>query len=414
MLFCFPFVLFAPFRGYSNLSESPPVNSDHSYEELIADLKQRSLYRELHPIDAVNGTGVGRGGRSLINFASNDYLGLTQHPQLKMAAADAAQRFGAGSGASRLITGTLAIHSELETKLAAFKKTPAALAFESGYAAALGVIPALYGQGDVIILDKLAHASLIDGARISGAEIRVYPHNRLERLAELLDWARQKRRGAKILIITESIFSMDGDFCPLPEIVELKDEFEAVLLLDEAHAIGVVGPNGAGLAAECGVIDRVDIHLGTLSKAVGSSGGFIAGSSSLVELLINRARTFIYSTAPPPAAIGAAIEGLGIIASETGNQLRAALQRNHEELTVTLKRPKPKAAQSAIVPIIVGSEEQALSLSEELVERGFLVPAVRFPTVPRGSARLRVTLSAAHQLSDVVNLCEAINAVGGE
>jgi 8-amino-7-oxononanoate synthase len=381
------------------------------YEELITDLKQRSLYRQLRTIDAVNGTRANRDGKSLVNFASNDYLGLAQHPALKMAAADAAQRFGAGSGASRLITGTLAIHSELEVRLASFKQTPAALAFESGYAAALGTIPALFGQGDVIILDKLAHASLIDGARLSGAEIRVYPHNRLDRLWELLDWARQKRRDAKILIITESVFSMDGDSCPLPEIVDLKDEFGAVLLLDEAHAIGVVGPNGAGLAAECELVDRVDIHLGTLSKAIGSSGGFIAGPSSLIDVLINGARTFIYSTAPPPAAIGAAIEGLRIIASETGDQLRSALWRNHEELSVKLKRPKAEAARSAIVPIIVGLEEQALFLSEDLVERGFLVPAVRFPTVPRGSARLRVTLSAAHQLRDVVNLSEAINAL---
>ena len=264
----------------------------------------------------------------------------------------------------------------------------------------------------MIILDKLAHASLIDGARLSGAEIRVYPHNRLDRLSELLDWARQKRKGAKILIITESIFSMDGDSCPLPEIVDLKDEFGAVLLLDEAHAIGVLGPNGAGLAAECGLIDRVEIHLGTLSKAIGSSGGFIAGPSSLIDLLINRARSFIYSTAPPPTAIAAAIAGLDIIASAPGDQLRAVLWRNHEELTVNLKRPKPDGARSAIVPIIVGSEEQALSLSEQLVERGFLVPAVRFPTVPRGSARLRVTLSAAHQLQDVVNLREEVNALG--
>ena len=384
-----------------------------SNEELIADLKQRSLYRQLRTIDAVDGTRVNRAGKSLVNFASNDYLGLTQHPKLKMAAADAAQSFGAGSGASRLITGTLAIHSELEARLASFKQTPATLTFESGYAAALGTIPALFSQGDVIILDKLAHASLIDGARLSGAEIRVYPHNRLDRLRELLDWARQKRRGAKILIVTESVFSMDGDCCPLPEITELKDEFGALLLLDEAHAIGVIGPSGAGLAAECGLVERVDIHLGTLSKAIGSSGGFIAGPSSLIDVLINRARTFIYSTAPPPAAIAAAIEGLGIIASETGDQLRTALWRNHKELTVKLKRPKPEAARSAIVPIIVGLEEQALFVSEDLAERGFLVPAVRFPTVPRGSARLRVTLSAAHQLQDVVNLREAINALRG-
>jgi 8-amino-7-oxononanoate synthase len=382
-----------------------------SHAQLIADLKQRSLYRRLETIDEVTGAAVSRAGRSLVNFASNDYLGLTQHPKVKLAATEAAQRFGAGSGASRLITGNLAIHSELEARLAAFQQTPAAIAFESGYAAALGTIPALFGQGDVIILDKLAHASLIDGARLSGAEIRVYPHNRLERLQELLRWARQKRCDAKILVVTESIFSMDGDCCPLPQIVELKDEFGAALLLDEAHALGVIGPNGAGLAAGHGLIDRVDIHLGTLSKAIGSSGGFIAGSSSLIDVLVNRARTFIYSTAPPPAAIAAAIAGLGVIASETGDRLRAALWRNHEELTVKLNQRRPASERSAIVPIIVGLEEEALSLSAQLAEQGFLVPAVRFPTVARGSARLRVTLSSAHELEDVVNLREAINAL---
>jgi 8-amino-7-oxononanoate synthase len=387
------------------------LKSGYSYEELIADLKQRALYRRLRTLDEVDGTRVTRAGRSLVNFASNDYLGLTQHPKLKTAAADATQRFGAGTGASRLITGTLAIHSELETRLAGFKQTPAALTFESGYAAALGTIPALFGQGDVIILDKLAHASLIDGARLSGAQIRVYPHNRLDRLKELLNWARQKRREAKILIVTESIFSMDGDSCPLNEIVDLKDEFGAVLLLDEAHATGIIGPNGAGLAAACGLIGRVDIHLGTLSKAVGSSGGFIAGPADLIDVLINRARTFIYSTAPPPAAIAAALVGLDIIASETGDQLRKALWRNHAELTAKPNLFSSEAARSAIVPIVVGLEEQALSFSEQLAERGLLVPAVRFPTVPRGSARLRVTLSAAHQMQDVGNLREAINAL---
>src|ERR1700751_4199433 len=217
----------------NSCNSSNSLNSSSFHEELITELKQQSLYRRLHTIDAVNGTCVSRAGKSLVNFASNDYLGLSQHPKLKVAAADAAQRFGAGSGASRLITGTLAIHSELEAKLTAFKQTPAALTFESGYAAAAGTIPALFGQGDVIILDKLAHASLIDGARLSGAEIRVYPHNRLERLSELLDWVREKRRGAKILIITESIFSMDGDSWPLPESLEPKAKFGEFMLPSE-------------------------------------------------------------------------------------------------------------------------------------------------------------------------------------
>jgi glycine C-acetyltransferase/8-amino-7-oxononanoate synthase len=371
-----------------------------SYEEVIADLKQRSLYRRLQTVDEVNGTRVSRAGRSLVNFASNDYLGLAQHPNLRTAATEAIERFGAGSAASRLITGTLAIHTELEAKLAAFIGTPAALVFESGYAAALGTIPALFGKGDVIILDKLAHACLIDGARLSGAEIRVYPHNHLDRLSELLRWARAKRSTARILIITESIFSMNGDRCPLREIVGLKEEFGAQLLLDEAHAIGTIGPNGAGLAAELGLTDRVEIHLGTLSNAIGSSGGFIAGPSS-----------FIYSTAPPPAAIGAALQGVEIVGSETGDTLRAVLWRNYEALGVEPGLLRPEPVRSAIVPIIVGDEAQAMSLSAALADKGFLVPGVRFPTVPRGSARLRVTLSAAHQIDEVVSLREAIKTL---
>jgi 8-amino-7-oxononanoate synthase len=382
-----------------------------SYEEVIADLKQRSLYRRLQTVDEVNGTRVSRAGRSLVNFASNDYLGLAQHQNLRAAAAEALERFGAGSAASRLITGTLAMHTELEAKLAAFIGTPAALVFESGYAAALGTIPALFGKGDVIILDKLAHACLIDGARLSGAEIRVYPHNRLDRLAELLRWARAKRNTARILVITESIFSMDGDGCPLPEIVELKDELGAMLLLDEAHAIGVIGPNGAGLAAEYDLTDRVDIHLGTLSKAIGSSGGFIAGSASLIDLLINCARSFIYSTASPPAVIAAAIQGLAMVDSEIGGQLRSALGRNREELGVEFDLPGAGPKRSAIIPVMVGDEEQTMALSARLADRGFLVPGIRFPTVPRGSARLRVTLSAAHQIDEVATLREAIKAL---
>jgi 8-amino-7-oxononanoate synthase len=388
-----------------------PQMDANEHEEVIADLKQRSLYRRLQTVDAVNGTRVSRAGRSLVNFASNDYLGLAQHQNLRAAAAQALERFGAGSAASRLITGTLAIHTELEAKLAAFIGTPAALVFESGYAAALGTIPALFGKGDVIILDKLAHACLIDGARLSGAEIRVYPHNRLDRLAELLRWARTKRNTARILVITESIFSMDGDDCPLPEIVELKDEFGAMLLLDEAHAIGVIGPNGDGLAAEYDLTDRVDIYLGTLSKAIGSSGGFIAGSASLIDLLINCARSFIYSTAPPPAVIGAAIQGLAMVDSEIGDQLRAALRRNQEELGIEFDLPRAGPKRSAIVPVMIGDEEQTMALSARLADKGFLVPGVRFPTVPRGSARLRVTLSAAHQIDEVATLREAIKTL---
>jgi 8-amino-7-oxononanoate synthase len=349
---------------------------------------------------------VQRDGRLLMNFASNDYLGLAQHPGLRMAATEAVKKFGTGSGASRLITGTLAIHKELEAKLAVFKQAAAALTFESGYAAATGTIPALFGKGDIIILDKLVHACLIDGARLSGAEIRVYPHNRLDRLEELFKWGRQKRPGANILVLTESVFSMDGDCCPLSEIVELKEKYGANLLLDEAHAIGICGPGGAGLAPALGLSNRIEIQLGTLSKSVGSTGGFVAGDSALIDLLINSARTFIYSTAPTPAAVAAAIAGISLISSPTGDELRANLWDNLKRFRGS--QEFTDSGGSAIVPIVVGSEPEALRFSEKLAEQGYLVPAIRFPTVPRGSARLRLTLSAAHEAEAILGLKEAI------
>ena len=325
---------------------------------------------------------------------------------------EAVKEFGAGSGASRLITGTLAVHQELEAKLAIFKQTTGALTFESGYAAATGTIPALFGKGDIIILDKLVHACLIDGARLSGAEIRVYPHNRLDRLEELLKWARQKRPGSNILVLTESVFSMDGDLCPLSEIVELKEKYGAILLLDEAHATGVCGRGGAGLAAELGLGNRIEIQMGTLSKAVGSAGGFVAGDAALIDLLINSARTFIYSTAPTPAAVAAAIAGVSLISSPTGEQLRATLRDNVKRCRENQGLTGP--CRSAIVPIVVGSESEALRSSEKLAEQGYLVPAIRFPTVPRGSARLRVTLSAAHEPKEILGLREAIAGAAAE
>ncbi|MBV8813307.1 MAG: 8-amino-7-oxononanoate synthase [Verrucomicrobia bacterium] len=387
------------------------MNSSPNLRRLAA-LKAKSLHRRLRTIDSVDGIRVQRDGRVFVNFASNDYLGLAQHPALRAAAIEAVKEFGAGSGASRLITGTLAVHQELEAKLAVFKQTTAALTFESGYAAATGTIPALFGKGDIIILDKLVHACLIDGARLSGAEIRVYPHNRLDRLEELLKWARQKRPGSNILVLTESVFSMDGDLCPLSEIVELKEKYGAILLLDEAHATGVCGPGGAGLAAELGLGNRIEIQMGTLSKAVGSAGGFVAGDAALIDLLINSARTFIYSTAPTPAAVAAAIAGVSLISSPTGEQLRATLRdnvkrcRENQELT--------GSCGSAIVPIVVGSESEALRASEKLAEQGYLVPAIRFPTVPRNSARLRVTLSAAHEPKEILGLREAIAGAATE
>jgi 8-amino-7-oxononanoate synthase len=367
---------------------------DDSLNSSLNELDARGLRRKLRVIEEINGTRITMGGRILQNFSSNDYLGLASHPALAEASAEAAGRYGVGSTASRLICGTTAEHVALEEELAVAKGTEAALVFSTGVAAATGTIPALMGKGDVIILDKLAHACLIDGARASEAVIRVFPHNDLEKLESHLQWAREKHPKAKVMILTESVFSMDGDLAPLREMVELKERYGALLFLDEAHAVGVRGTGAQGLAGELGLSDKVEIQMGTLGKALGVSGGYIAGSRLLVDFLINRARSFIFSTAPSPAIAAACRAALRIVQSEEGVQLRDKLQQNLRLLASGLNASMPP---SAIVPIILGSEELALAEAARLLEAGFFVPAIRYPTVPRNTARLRITLSAAHE-----------------
>src|SRR5256886_585121 len=271
------------------------------FAEQLEALRARSLDRHLREISSAQGPEIEVAGRRLINFSSNDYLGLANDSRLREAAIAAIGEFGVGAGASRLISGTQSPHVRLESALAKWKGTEAALCFSSGYTAALGTIPALVTKNDVVLLDKLCHASLIDGAKLSGAALRVFPHNHLGKLKSHLEWGRQKNSAARILIITESVFSMDGDRAPLPEIVKLKMDFGAQLFLDEAHAVGVIGRNGRGLAFEENLCHEVDVQMGTLSKALGVSGGDSFGSRNITEWLINRARSFIFSTAPPPA-----------------------------------------------------------------------------------------------------------------
>ncbi|HEU5246439.1 MAG TPA: 8-amino-7-oxononanoate synthase [Candidatus Udaeobacter sp.] len=380
-------------------------------EELEA-LRARALDRHLREISGAQGPEVEISGRRFINFSSNDYLGLANDPRLREAATSAINKFGVGAGASRLISGTQSPHLRLERELAKWKGTEAAICFSSGYAAALGTIPALVGKGDVVLLDKLCHASLIDGAKLSGAVLRVFPHNHLGKLESHLEWARREHRGQRVLIVTESVFSMDGDRAPLRELVELKKRFGAVLMLDEAHAVGVIGPNGRGLAAAEQLNDDVDIQMGTLSKALGASGGYICGSRTLVEWLINRARSLIYSTAPPPAIAAAALAAVNFLASPEGEERRLLLWDRIRLIQQLLRRAGLKeedlAARSAIFPWIVGDEKAALDLAAALQGDGFLVPAIRYPTVPKGSARLRITVTAAHQEDQIRALCQAI------
>ena len=379
-----------------------------SYETILQELADRSLLRHLRSIDAVEGTRLELENTSLINFAGNDYLGLSQHPSVREAAIEAIHQFGLGAAASRLITGTLAPHKLLEEQLASFKGTESAISFSSGYAAAVGTLTAIVNREDVVILDKLAHACLIDGARLSGAQLRIFPHNDLSRLREILEWAREHHPNAKIWIITESLFSMDGDYSPLYELVELKDEYGANLFLDEAHATGVIGPGGKGLAGHWGLGQRIEVQMGTLSKALGSSGGFIASSGALIDLLINRARSLIFSTAPPPAIAAGASAALGIVQSAEGQRLRDDLRRNIESVRHGL-RLSTDTLPSPIIPLIVGNEKAALETANQLQRDRFLVPAIRFPSVSRGSARLRLTLSARHSSEQVAALIRSLH-----
>lgn len=367
-------------------------------EEELKVLEAEGLRRRLRRIESPQGPSVDLADSGeCINFSSNDYLGLANSDVLRTSYQKHIGSYGVGSGASRLICGTMRPHLELEEKLATLKRSEASLTFSSGFATATGILPALCGKNDFVILDKLSHASLIDAARLSGATLRVYPHNDLQKLEDHLSWARERSsHESRILVVTESIFSMDGDRAPLSEIVTLKEAFGALLLLDEAHAFGVLGPQGRGLAAEAGLESRIDLQMGTLSKAVGLSGGYVCAGRQWIDLLINRARSFIYSTAPSPALAATISDALDIVAGDDGEERREALWENLHRFS--------SEAESAICPVVIGENEAALRLSDALLAEGLLVPAIRFPTVPRGTARLRITFSAAHAEEDVDRL----------
>ena len=386
----------------------------------LAELREQGLYRTLRRVDSPQQPRLEIDGRTVLNFSSNDYLGLAGDPTLKQAAISAVERFGAGSGASRLICGSIAPHHELEEALARFKGTEAALSFSSGYATAVGTIVALLGADDVIVVDKLVHACVVDAARLSGAKLRVFGHNNLNDLEKILRWADQRPRDEsgrrpRILVVTESVFSMDGDQAPLREIVELKDQIGAWLMVDEAHATSLYGPRRRGLAEELGVGDRVEVQMGTLGKALGSSGGYVAGPRLLIDYLINRARSFIFSTAPVPAAAAAATAAVRFVESSEGEK-RCASLRQLRLLLEESAAGSPIAGQlrqsrGAIIPILIGDESRAVETARALLKLGVFIPAIRYPTVARGQARLRLTLTAAHQADDVRELLAALAAV---
>ncbi|MFO7898355.1 MAG: 8-amino-7-oxononanoate synthase [Planctomycetota bacterium] len=382
---------------------SQPPNRE--WRRALDELAGRGLLRKLRTVDGAQGPRVRIDGRELLCFCSNNYLGLACHPALVRAARRAAAQYGTGSGASRLVSGSMAIHRELEDAVARFKRADAAIVFPTGYMANLGVIQSLVGRGDVVYCDRLNHASIIDGCRLSGATLRVYPHKDAGRLDRLL----ARGRGERALVVTDTVFSMDGDLAPLPDLVEVCERHGATLMIDEAHATGVLGATGRGATEHFGIEPgRIPVVMGTLSKAVGSFGGYVVGAVDLIELLVNKARSFIYTTAPPPAVCAASIAGLRIIDEEPGR--RAALWERTRQLQDGLRRRGLAVGETEtpITPVIVGEADAAVALSRRLLDAGVLAPAIRPPTVPDGTARVRLAPMAAHTPEDVETVLDAI------
>lgn len=367
----------------------------------LAGLEARGQRRRLAPTARLDGLYLTRGGRRLLSFSCNDYLNLTHHPDVKAAAIAAVAQFGAGAGASRLVTGDHPLISELEAELAALKGTEAACVFGSGYLANAGIIPTFVGPGDVVFIDELAHACLWSGAQISGAAIVPFAHNDMADLAAKLAAGRGEGRA---LIATDGVFSMDGDLAPLDAIAVLASQHDAWLMTDDAHGLGVLGAGdkaGAGSAAL--FTARPDLAMGTLSKALGSYGAYVCASAPVIDLIKTRARTLIYSTAPPPASIAAALAALRIVIAEPA--LTALPLEKARRFTRALNLPE---AASPIVPVILGPEARALEAQAALEQQGFLVSAIRPPTVPAGTSRLRVAFTAAHPDAEIDRLAEAV------
>ena len=381
---------------------------DNFFRVSLDEAQNRGLLRTRVARSLRHHSMSGNGDEDLINFASNDYLGLSRNAEVCGRAHEVLASAELGAGASPLVSGYTVLHRQLERLLAEFHQAESAVVFSSGYACNSGVVASLVGAEDAVLSDRLNHASLIDGCRLSGAQIMVYPHGDAEFVRSFL--ARQRARFRRILIITESIFSMDGDAAPLKELASIAHEYDSGLVVDEAHATGVYGSQGAGLIEELGLSELVLAKLGTLSKAMGGVGGFIAGSSALCNFVVNKCRSYIYSTALPASCAAAAIESVQQITSMTNE--RDALRKTAQQLRCTLRDLgwQVPAGSSPIVPVIVGAESAAIEIAQRLRQRGFLVPAIRPPTVPQGTSRLRISLSTQHDQQTIDRLITAIES----
>jgi glycine C-acetyltransferase/8-amino-7-oxononanoate synthase len=379
------------------------------FEDYLDELAAKHLTRRLLPLESGTGPVVRIAGRDVLLFASNDYLGLAGHPEVVAAAVEATVSYGAGSGAARLVSGSLPPHQQLEQTLAQFKGTESALTFGSGYLANVGAIPALIGRGGLILADRLCHASLIDGCRLSGADLRIYRHNDIEHLKALLSKRRKDRR---TLIVTDGVFSMDGDLAPLPELAALAQGYEAELYVDDAHGTGVMGAHGRGTVEHYGMETRIPLHMGTLGKALGSSGAFIAGSIHAIQYLLHRSRSFMFATAPTPGSAAAAAAALRIVQREP--ERRRRLWDNRERLFTGLGRLGFTLAPtvSPIIPIAIGRADIAMRFAEVLFANDVFAPAVRPPTVPAETSRIRVTVTSEHTAAHIDQALAAFERAG--
>jgi len=365
-------------------------------------LRAAGMYRSLRTVDGPQQSRVLVEGRELLLLCSNNYLGLASHPALVEAACAATSRYGAGSGASRLVSGSMRAHVRLEEALADFKGCEGALLFNSGYAANTGILQGLFGPGDVIFSDALNHASLIDGCRLSGARTVVYPHGDCAALEALLAAEAPQRKG-RWLIVSDGVFSMDGDLAPLPDLVRLKERYSALLMIDDAHGTGVLGTHGRGTAEHFGCLDRVDLHMGTLGKGLGAAGAYLAAARPVIDILINRSRPFIFSTSLPPAVAAAAEAALAIVAGAEGARLRRQLEENRRRFSAVLTAAGLDLLGSTtqIVPVLTGEPQPTMAAANRLFERGIFLQGIRPPTVPVGRCRLRATVMASHDPAEL-------------
>jgi glycine C-acetyltransferase len=381
------------------------------YYRELETLRSQGLFRSTRLLHGAQSSRVILDGREVLLLCSNNYLGLADHPLLKEASIRAVERYGTGSGASRLVSGNMELHEALEARIASFKRTEAALLFNSGYAANTGVIPAIVGKGDVIFSDRLNHASIVDGALLSRARLVRYPHNDVASLRRLL--AGTEPAGRR-LFVSDGVFSMDGDLASLADLVKLKKEFGALLMVDDAHGTGVLGETGRGSAELFNVMAEIDIQMGTFGKALGSFGAYIAASREIVDYLVNRARSFIFSTALPPAVLAASLAAIGLVDSVEGERLRKRVADNADLFRSALQEAgfSTMASETQIIPVFVGDAGPTMEFSRQLLAEGIFVQGIRPPTVPPGSCRLRCTVMATHTKEDLSQAAEVMAKIG--